>query len=45
MTIQGYTGSFSCRPVLAEKAEPVGPVLRDTEKDSIGFAVVGTDCR
>jgi hypothetical protein len=45
MTIQGYTGSSPCRPVFAEKAEPVGPLSGDVEKDSIGFVIVGTDCR
>lgn len=45
MTIQGYTGSSPCRPVFAEKAEPVGPVSGDAEKDSVGLAFIGTDCR
>jgi hypothetical protein len=45
MTIQGYTGSSSCRPIFTDKAEPVGLVSGDVEKNSIGFAVIGTDCR
>jgi hypothetical protein len=45
ITIQGYRGSPPCRPVYAEKAEPVGPVSGDVEKDSVGFTVIGTDCR
>jgi hypothetical protein len=45
MTIEGYTGSSPCRPVFAKKAEPVGSISGDVEKDSIGFMVIGTDCR
>jgi hypothetical protein len=45
MTLQGYTGSSPCRPIFAEKAEPVGPVSGEVEKDSTGFMVIGTACR
>ena len=45
VSIQGYAPQPPCREIFSQELVRVGPATGDAEKDSLGRAVIGFDCR